>query len=319
MKSHSLNHLRAFESVARLGSLNAAAQELNVTSSAVSKLINALEQRLNMRLFHRTQRRLWLTTQGQYLAAECNCAFETLRYALERVTQIKTDKQITVSCEPTIAIKWLIPRLQLFHQQHPDIEISVLCSGGPVAFSASNIDLAIRRNDFVMSEDLYVHFLADEWVAPLARMDLNKNETVTQLAKIHSRSRPQAWACWCAQNPKHFLAQLPHYMELNSSPLNFEHFYLSIEAIEAGLGVGIGSFYMSQSALVQKRLHAIAPFTQDGSQYMLISQQSVDLQPAYSAFRDWLQAQFAQDAFNVTTFNQDTFGSFDAQGRLNNK
>jgi DNA-binding transcriptional LysR family regulator len=86
--------------------------------------------------------------EGGILFACCEPVFPKIDQCLQQLQQDHFKKLLILSCEPTIAMKWLIPRLVQFKQRYPEIEISLLTAGGVADFNAQHIDLALRRNDF---------------------------------------------------------------------------------------------------------------------------------------------------------------------------
>jgi DNA-binding transcriptional LysR family regulator len=74
---------------------------------------------------------------------------------------------LVLSCEPTIAMRWLIPRLPRFHAAHPDLQLHLVAAGGPVDFARSGVDLAIRRDDFHWDRQLHSQKICDEWIGPV--------------------------------------------------------------------------------------------------------------------------------------------------------
>lgn len=290
---HSLNGLRAFEATARLGTLIKAADELHVTHGAVSRLITQLEQRLSVQLFERKNRALILTEQGQALYKSCSHAFEVLRHGLYEIQSSK-NHALVVSCEPTIAMRWLIPRLSDFQQRYPHIPIHMLIGGGAVDFAQGNIDLAIRRNDFAIHPRDTQTFLADEWIAPVAHPQLLHSNQANELCQLHARTRPNAWETWQARYSKYVEAHSPTHqaMSFNSTQnLWFEHFYLTLQAAGAQLGVAIASIYMVGEELNNGTLSAPLPFIRDGSQYVVISPESKPSEEQ-RVFVAWLMQQF---------------------------
>ena len=132
-KQAALGTLRFFEAAARLGSFVQAAAELHVTHGAVSRQIRLLETSLGTPLFERRNRGVFLTPAGAQLRDAVQLAFERLDAALEAVRQPVRQGPLVVSCEPTIAMKWLIPRLGDFYQRHPEVQLHLFASGGPPA------------------------------------------------------------------------------------------------------------------------------------------------------------------------------------------
>ena len=103
----SLNGLRAFEAAGRLGSFKAAAQELNVTQTAVSHMVRLLEQRLGYELFRRKPNRLELTAQGQTFLSGLTDAFDSMARLTEHVAAMRAEPVLTVGVAPALAVSWL--------------------------------------------------------------------------------------------------------------------------------------------------------------------------------------------------------------------
>lgn len=131
----SLNSLKFFYFVAKYGSVTLAAKKLFVTQSAVSKQIYNLEEALNTTLFDRKNKTLVMTEQGEILLSCCHQVFGQLDECLIELSQPKThNKQLVLSCEPTLSMKWLIPRLSKFKKLGHDFEVVLLTAGGVVDF-----------------------------------------------------------------------------------------------------------------------------------------------------------------------------------------
>ena len=194
-------------------------------------------------------------------------------------------------------MRWLIPRLSDFQQHYPHVPIHILIGGGAVDFAQTPIDLAIRRNDFVINPRDTQTFLADEWIAPVVHPQLLQSKPTSELCQLHTRTRPDAWETWRVQYSK--------YLEKNSSMLAgqaafngaqslwFEHFYLTLQAASAQLGVAIASIYMVGEELNNGTLSAPSPFIRDGSHYILLSRQTAE-DDGKKLFTDWLIEQFKQ-------------------------
>jgi len=118
--------VRAFEAAARLGGMKAAAAELGVTPAAVSHQIKALERYLGAALFERRHRAVAPTAAGLRLAAAARNAFDGLRGALDALSDaglIAGPATLTISAAPSLAAKWLAPRLHRFQAARPDIAL----------------------------------------------------------------------------------------------------------------------------------------------------------------------------------------------------
>src|SRR5471032_717933 len=175
-------------------------------------------------------------TEPQLLAA-AQYAFEHLNTAIDALRKPLRHMPLVISCEPTISMKWLIPRLNDFYQRHPDIQLHIFASGGPVAFQRDGVDVALRRNDFRWDPSVHAEKVCDEWVGPLCAPTLLKRKQL-QLASqkvLHTSSRKAAWPNW--RNVTKTAAD-------HTGSQTYEHFYLTLQAACAGLGVAIGSVFM---------------------------------------------------------------------------
>lgn len=124
IRSAPLGAIRAFEAAARLGSFKLAAQELSVTPAAISHQLAALEEYLGTPLFVRSNRLVQLTTKGRQFSTQVTSAFAQLQTAMQEASATDTNEQVlVVSAAPSIAAKWLVPRLSRFHAQFPDIDL----------------------------------------------------------------------------------------------------------------------------------------------------------------------------------------------------
>ncbi|MGB0847808.1 MAG: LysR substrate-binding domain-containing protein [Thiolinea sp.] len=141
-----LNELHAFVIAARHLSFRDAAHELNLTPSAISQRIRALEERLKLPLFVRQTRSISLTPAGQCLFTDLDQAFTGIRQGLHKLERFNRshNKTLTISTTTTFAEKWLLPRLAGFNQRYPQWDVCVLSGERLVDFQQDNIDLAIR-------------------------------------------------------------------------------------------------------------------------------------------------------------------------------
>ena len=126
----SLNGLRAFEASARLLSFTLAAEELNVTQTAISHQIRRLEEQLGLKLFLRQNRALALTPEAREYLPAVRTAFEDLRRATARLLQPDQDGRLTVSTTASLATKWLVSRVAAFQDANPGMEVRIATSTG---------------------------------------------------------------------------------------------------------------------------------------------------------------------------------------------
>ena len=139
-----LNPLRVFEVVARTLNLTAAARELHVTQSAVSRQIGTLESYLGVELFRRERHGVELTRVGQTYAEQVVPAFDAIAHATERLAKATGQGSLRVRTYTTFAAKWLIPRLPAFKKAHPGIDVRIVTAVPDVDFDRDGVDLAIQ-------------------------------------------------------------------------------------------------------------------------------------------------------------------------------
>jgi LysR family glycine cleavage system transcriptional activator len=139
-----LNALRSYEAAARHLSFTKAAGELGVTPAAVSHQVKMLEDHLGVPLFQRVNRQLVLTDAGEACLPGIRASFEGLAAAVDAISVAGRSGVLTVSVAPSFGGKWLLPRLERFKANHPDIDVRVSASMQLVDFAGGEIDIAIR-------------------------------------------------------------------------------------------------------------------------------------------------------------------------------
>jgi LysR family transcriptional regulator, glycine cleavage system transcriptional activator len=276
--------LRAFEAAARHGHFGKAGDELYVTHSAVSRHVRSLEQDLGAALFERRNRAVFITDAGKRLLETTSVAFRQIAETSAELRAGMTSP-LVVSCEPTLTQRWLIPRLQQFHDLHPDITIHVQAAGGPVSLIRDRIDLAIRRNDFTWASDVHAETIVEERVGPVCAPQFAEGhnlEKILALPRIHSATRADAWDRWALDEGTILPA---------ASSRTFEHFYLSLEAATAGLGIAIGPEPLVIDAVRSGRLVAPFGFRTNGFRYVLLSRSSAKVDFRAGKFLKWLKSE----------------------------
>lgn len=149
-----LKALRAFEAAARSCSFTRAAEELNVTQTAISHQVKVLEEWIGFRLFRRLNNALVLTEKGELYLPTVREAFDRLRESTERLKGVDTGGVLTISALPNFALRWLVPRLPRFQALHPAIRIKLLTAPRALEALYDEIDVAIRFD----GEAAHLHF-----------------------------------------------------------------------------------------------------------------------------------------------------------------
>jgi len=286
----SLLALRCFEAAARLENFSRAASELHLTHGAVSRAVRLLEDELGVALFERRSRRVFLTDAGRTLARAVGNGMDLMRQAVAELrASARQGRRWVLSCEPTLLMRWLIRRWPDFRARHPGIDVHLVAGGGPFSF-ASGIDLAIRRDDFPWPMGYHVEPLFAEKVGPVCRPDKAATWFSTKKADaalkpgappLHTRTRPGAWQEW---------ATAAGQPAPDAPGQSFEHFYFSLQAAVAGLGVAIGPWHLVRDDLDSGVLAAPLGFVEDGSRYCLLSPQPLQPDSPQADLLAWLRA-----------------------------
>ena len=241
-----LKGIIAFEVVARLGSINKAADELNVTASAVSHQITNLEGFVGRKLFERTSRGLVLTPVGERYQNDVTGALALIASAAHNARTSEGVEVLRIHVSPSFASRWLMPRLPAFLAEHPDLRIQLSASHTHSDFSRGEVDLDIRYGAIKWGE-LHVETIFDEEMLPLAsptligRAVMRSPEQLLAQPLIFSDVNVVQWPRWFAA----------HGVPLSPATyaLRFDRAYLVIEAAIQGLGVALESARLSEKAL----------------------------------------------------------------------
>ena len=276
--------LLSFRAAAIHESFSRAATDLNVTHGAVSRAIRQLESDLGTALFERRNRRVFLTDDGRELAEAVEIGFGRIEQAAASIRDKAGKAVVRLSCEPTLLMRWLIPRTGQFSDRHPDIDLQLIAGGGPVMLGPG-IDLAIRRADFNIPDIYEQIFLFAEEIGPVCSVDkttafFEAGTIRSDATLLHTQTRPDAWRDWLSIDAE-------HKRPLLAGP-TFEHFYLSLQACIAGQGVAIGPKRLVEDSLRDGTLTAPLGFKPDGSKYFLLAAKTDGNTTPVSSVRRWL-------------------------------
>lgn len=139
-----LDLIQGFEAAARTLSFTKAAEELNLTQSAISRQIRALEESLGVALFERRTRALLLTAEGRRLQKTAEDVLSILQDATNRIRADGNARHLTVSTTAGFASLWLIPRLRRFTMLHPDVDVRISASYKAADVERGQVDVAVR-------------------------------------------------------------------------------------------------------------------------------------------------------------------------------
>ena len=284
-----LNALRVFEVAARTGSYAEAATKLGVTHGAVSRQIAALESWLGQRLFTRSGRRMVATPMASVFAAEVGLSFDRLAVAAQACGRPGARRLLRVSAPTSLAMRWLIPRLDRFHASHPHVEVVVTTVSTVMDDLRGGVDVAIRRG--IAREDLWpqhrvVPVLDDVdtlMMSPalFARRPILKPADIETHTLLATETRAGDWSSWLDAAGLQHLAGLPRQI--------FDHFFITRQAVEDGLGIGIGPLPLLEIDISAGRLITPLPDIRvPRSGYVASIPRHGDAGDLLGAFVDWL-------------------------------
>jgi DNA-binding transcriptional LysR family regulator len=278
-------HLRAFEAVARHLNFRAAGEELSLTQSAVSRQIQALEDEVGTALFLRHTRAVELTSAGTQLLRATGVALERVDAAVRQIRQSAGRKSVAITTWASFASMWLIPRLEAFQREHPDIDIRIDASDATVDLATADVDLALR---YVVPQAappgairLFGEQLtpvASPWLLKEHRLD--RVEDLAKMTLIEAgdahRTRHLEWLTW-------------------QRWLYFNYAHQIVQAALTGQGVALARLPLVAESLASGALVEPLPHTRMDSPlaYWLMVAPRSTLRPEVKAFCDWLQQQAA--------------------------
>jgi len=287
-----LNALRIFEVAARTSSYAAAAAELGLTHGAVSRQITILETWLGQRLFVRVGRRMMPTPAAGAFAVEVSLAFDRMTAAADACGRPAARRILRVSAPTTFAMRWLIPRLEHFHAKRSEVEVAVTTTTSLHDELRGGFDVAVRRGSAERNawpQHRAVHFLneADTLVMSAAlfeRRPIKIFEDLRGHTQLATETRPGDWVDWLDHaGLSHLVAQRRRI---------FDHFFVTLQAIIDGLGVGIGPLPVLAADIEVGRL--VAPFPDillARTGYVALIPFDADKTTSLAAFVEWLVAE----------------------------
>ncbi|MBM3099304.1 LysR family transcriptional regulator [Gluconobacter cerinus] len=275
----SLDDLRAFATVVRLGSVRAAATELALTHGAVSRRVSKLADDLKLQLLEPDGRGVRPTRDGARLAHAATEALKGIAGVLAEIRSSSNTQPIVLSCERSLAMRWLIPRLSDFQDHHPGIDVHLSTGGGALDFARARVTLAIRRLDFPLAPDWVVTPLAQEAVGPVMRPDMTQRFADGGYLALGSHTRPEAWKNWGASRPD---MPIPRDVRL------YDHHFMMLEAAANGLGVALSPRIIAMDDIATGRLVAPVGFDADGTSYGLIRPGDTEITDSISVLEKWI-------------------------------
>ncbi|MER5171165.1 LysR substrate-binding domain-containing protein [Thioclava kandeliae] len=258
-----MSSLRALEAVDRLGTAVAAAQDLDLTHSAVSRQLRVLEEQLGVKLFLREGKRLGLTSAGQNYARAVRDCLDTLAQASLSLRAAGDQDSLSLAVPLTFGLHWLAPRLARFAAIYPALHINQSTRNHPVNFATEPFDAAILFG-LADADGLARLPLAENRLVPVGGTTMSPPAQPRDLLErplLHLASRPGAWESWFADHdipPGHLRGPL------------FDQFLSLAHAARSGMGLALLPDFLAEPEIAQGSLIRMGATFQDrASRYYL--------------------------------------------------
>ena len=291
----SLNALRAFEVAARHLSFKAAAEELNVSQSAVSHQVKALEDTLGIALFSRKTRAVELTRKGKLYYPILRNAFDTLAEGTAMILEEKSVAVLTVQVYSTFTIRWLLPRLARFQDTHESVQVRLHTAQKDVSFEQNDVDTAIMIGH-ATTTGLHHDHLFDCQLSPVCSPAyLEKNGPIDAPGDLAGHPILQVypsaedWQAWLEAN---------HVEQVNpDAGQQFESYEVALTSAAQGMGIALGQQPYIARELESGSLVELFPDRRvdNPQRWYLVYRSEKREQPKLALFREWLLAEIAAD------------------------
>ncbi len=289
-----LRALRAFEAAARHLSFQDAAEELGLSPSAVSHQIRTLEFYLQTKLFERHAHSITLTNDGAELYPGLHSGFKQISESIRNVRATSAEGKITISAGPAIAAKFITPKLYLFEELWPALQIELLTSTETVDLKTKSVDVAIRYGGG-QYEDLDSTLLLNEFHAPMCSPDLLSQEVngLSNLEEVLNHPLLHDDAAQLAGNAPGWPDWFDmHDLEGKDSGRHFNQADHAIQAAIDGAGILMGRVAIAAPDLIAGRL--VLPFEKkirSPFSYYFVTRRDRMKEKHISVFREWLREQ----------------------------
>jgi LysR family transcriptional regulator, glycine cleavage system transcriptional activator len=283
-----LTWLRAFEAAARTASFAAAAEELNLTSGAISYQIRALEAHLGFALFERLPRGVKLTSMGVAYLPPVRKAFEELADSTVGLFGGSEPIQITVHAPVSLAALWLAPKLPSFMTLHPSIQVRL----ASVVWDNAVLDEAT---------DLEIRYGAGQWLGyrsePLLHQPI---VAVCSPALLAAQPSPSAVIDLLAGQPIHIMGYESHWLRVRQqlhlntesahSGLTVDTTIAALELAANGAGVALAHRLFLAPYLSSGRLETVTAeeFPDDRAYFVITPERPQRIRREVQLFREWL-------------------------------
>jgi len=289
--------LRVFHAVAEAGSFTHAGEALNLSQSAVSRQISALEEALQVPLFHRHARGLILTEQGESLNRTVREVFAKLAMTEALLTESKEKPagRLKITTTMSFGASWLAPRLQSFLEAYPEVSVSLLLDDTDLDLAMREADVAIRMHPPKQPDLVQRHLMSMHWHICAAPAYLRKFGTPQKIEELDQHRLilfgdyhpPVADINWLAEIGRRDGTKRKALLEVNS-------LQAMLLAIRSGLGIGAMPDYLATETedVVRILPEAKAPVVD----VFFVYPEELRNSKRVAVFRDFLLARLAEMA-----------------------
>lgn len=294
----SAGSLIVFECAGRHMSFTAAARELGMTQAAVSYAVGRLEKHLSTPLFRREHRRVRLTEAGAKFLGDVALGLSYIQKSAEELRTSSSGSHVTLSASTAFASMWMVPRLQAFREDLPDIDLRIQTADRDLDLVAESIPLGIRGGTANDWPDYNILPLAPEEIYPVcsagycSKFGLPESvESLLSHTLIHLEEphRPAAtWAEWFESAG----------VEGRRTPkgLRINDYVLVIQSVIEGQGVALGWHHLVEGLVRRGVLVRITNHTLvTGKSFHVAWPREVTLSSAAQRVCDWLNTRKNQD------------------------
>ena len=284
-KLPSVKSLIAFEAVVRYGGVCKAAEELNVTHSAVSQNLGQLEEYFGEPLFNKKGRKLFATNSALIYADEISSALNILASATKSFCLRSEPNSLVLKIVSSLALRWLIPKISLLKEQLPELKLRLITE------SESNIDLNEGEIDvavgFAHQSQLHSYYSAMLYPSELVLLSSKCYSSVDKAIKgnhaifVSAPLRKNDWSSWC------------QHMQIEQPAMN-NRTYLSnsaqaLEAVSSGGGILVTQRILAEQLIGLENVFQVGQsLIQDESGYFFYCDHDSLKRPSVALLRDWM-------------------------------
>ncbi|MBV7299028.1 LysR substrate-binding domain-containing protein [Enterovibrio paralichthyis] len=294
LKGQHLGALFTFAEVGKHSTLTAAAKSLCLTTGAVSQQLLQLEQQLGFSLLERHSRGIRLTDKGKSLHQSISFHLAEIDAEIASLQQSSHKRQeIRLKLTPSFAFKWLVPKLESFHQSFPDIQVQIFAEGALVNSDTRDFDLAIDYRPHPFRHP-HGELLLDEYLLPVMsprylerhswlQNDAGNAKRWQEVTLLHDAmpwekaEKNLEWRDWAKAMQLPITTDKGHF---------FNRTDMAMSAAEAGVGIAMARVALIDNELETGRLVSpFSPIKADAGYYLISSTQN----ESNEQFVDWLK------------------------------